>query len=344
MFRRHGHTSFSKGLLVITALIAVGGLPVRLGLATEQKVVLRLGKLPRKDTVHPMSVGRRRVFEAFCRAYPHIEVREVSPLEVEGPAKGSQEFLAIVGGVAPDVFLIDGRQIGDYHAQGFLYPLNESLEQYRQETGRNFIGIGTPAAVWEPTIIEGKCYAVPWVGGSMVLVARRDLFARAGLPLRGPEDWDELYHFARCLTYDPAKEPDSRPGELAVYGLHLPSRGPGAPAHATKQLIFSAGGEIVRSYLPDSKGNLIPVPPSLVSYRKFGIEVNDPDRYYPKLAALRQKLRQQGIDPHYRSGELKWRLVTNEPAGIDVLEFYRRFIHSKWIRCRDENGKHEFDL
>jgi len=305
-------------------------------------VPLRLWNIPAKGSTNPLFVAKRRVFEAFCKKYPHIKVTALVPLRIEGPAAEGNEFLAVAGGVAPDVFYLFGRKIGDYYDQGFLYPLDGFLAEQAKQTGKPYTGISAPSPVWELCQIDGHIYCVPYLYYSMALMCREDLFARATVPLRSPRDWNELYQFARRLTFFPSKEPGAKPGDPKVYGLYVLT-GIYAGWHFL-QYIWSSGGEVVQAYHERPDGELVPVPAPPVDYRKWHIRISDGERYYDDLTALRESLRAKGINPDYSMVDLKWRLVTNDEAGTKALEFYRRLIHSRWIRCQDRHENREFDL
>lgn len=311
----------------------------------RESVTLRLWNIPQKGSTDPLSLATRRVFEAFCRKYPDIRVKALVPLKIEGQANEGREFLAIAGGVAPDVFYLYGRKIGDYYDQGFLEPLDGYLKGYEQQYRHPYQGINAPSSVWELCQIDGKIYCVPTLYYSMALMCRRDLFARAGLPVRSPKDWDEFYHFARRLTWNPSKEPDARPGDPNIYGLYMIT-GVSAGWHFL-QYTWSAGGEIVRSYYPkgnDGNPELVDVPPPPVDYRKHNVAISDADRYYPRLKAERESLREKGVPLDYSMTDLKWRLVVNQKGGSEALEFYRRLIHQPWVRCLKKHENREFDL
>lgn len=331
----------------MTATLAVSiGLLLSIGsdcaMAEQTDVVLRLWHIPTKGSTQPLWIAQRRVFEAFCREHPKIKVEALVPLKIEGPAAGGNEFLAVAGGVAPDVFSLSGRKIGDYYSQGFLSPLDNYLKEYEESTGEPYRGISAPSVVWEPCQIDGHVYAVPSSYYSMALNCRSDLFARAGIPLRSPRDWDEFYEFARRLTWLPSKEPEAKPRQPAIYGLHL-NMGRGAGFHF-QQYIYSAGGEIVRSYYPTADGQLIEAPPPPTDYRSRHISISDSETYYPQMKQLQRTLQARGIPPDYSMADLQWRLVTDEPAAIKALELYRRLVHSKWIRCENRHDRREFDL
>jgi len=310
--------------------------------AESDRVPLRLWNIPLKGSTAPLDLARRRTFEAFCEKHPEIDVRALAPMRIEGPAAEGNEFLAVAGGVAPDVFYLFGRKIGDYYSQGFLAPLDEYLADYERQHGRPYVGINAPASVWELCPIDGKVYCVPYLYYSMSLMCRKDLFGQAGVPIQPPKDWEELYRTARRLTWLPDKEPQAKPGDTAVYGMHLLT-GIYSGWHML-QYIWSSGGEVVRSYYTLPNGQRVETPPPAVDYRRWQIGISVADRYYPRLAVLQQRLASQGVAPNYSMKDLSWELSIDTPEGVAVLEMYRRLAHTKWVRCDERHADREFDL
>ena len=54
----------------------------------------------------------------------------------------------------------------------------------------------------------------------MELMCDNAAFARAGLAGRYPQDWEELYAYARQMTIDPSKEPGGNPNDPVQYGIN----------------------------------------------------------------------------------------------------------------------------
>ena len=81
--------------------------------------------IARKDLTDPFSIANRTVIEAFERKHPEIRLEVITGLEIQGPANESGLFLAMAGGLAPDVLYVNFRQLENYINQGFLYPLDE---------------------------------------------------------------------------------------------------------------------------------------------------------------------------------------------------------------------------
>ncbi|MAE65907.1 MAG: hypothetical protein CMJ18_16675 [Phycisphaeraceae bacterium] len=308
----------------------------------REPVTLRLRHIPFKDRTDPLSIAKRRVFEAFCRAHPHIRARGPRLMAIEGAGRGGREFLAIAGGVGPDVYHQSGRRLGDYLAQGFAWPLDDYLAAHERETDRPYVGIDAPAIIWEPCQYERRVYGVPYLYYSLALMCRRDIFARGGVDLQPPRDWDEMYHVARRLTFLPDRDPDAGPGDTPVYGLESLT-GLRAGWHML-QYVWSSGGEVVRSYHPDASGALVEVPPPAIDYRRHRIHISDAARYDDHVARLRQRLHDRGVPVDYARSDLAWRLVVDDDAGAAVLEFHRRLTHAPWIRCANRHDDREYDV
>ena len=308
----------------------------------DEPVVLRLRYIPYKDRTDPLSVAKRRVFEAFARAHPHIRARGPRLMAIEGAGRGGREFLAIAGGVGADVYHQSGRRIGDYLAQGFALPLDDYLAEHARRTGAPYAGIDAPAIVWEPCQHEGHIYAVPYLYYSMALMCRRDLFARAGLSLEAPADWEQLYRTARRLTWLPSREPGANPGDTPVYGLESLT-GPRAGWHML-QYVWSSGGDVVRSFYPVPDADPVPVPPPPFDHRRWKVRISDEDAYDARVERLRRALRGQGVPDDYTRSALQWRLVVDDEAGLEVLRFHRRLTHAPWIRCENTHEHREYDV
>ncbi|NQU76181.1 MAG: extracellular solute-binding protein [Planctomycetes bacterium] len=311
-------------------------------IAEADRIPLRLWDVPDKRSTSPLSVADRRVFEGFCRKYPEVRIVQLEPLHISGPAAEGSQFLAVAGGVAPDVFYLFGRQVGDYYDQGFLLPLDEYVNEYTKRTGKPYTGVNAPSMVWELAQIDGRVWCVPKGYYSMALLCRKDIFASAGVELKSPQDWDEFYRMARRLTRLPSKEPDAKRGDSQVYGLNMLT-GIYAGWHFL-QYIWSSGGEVVQGYYPLENGKLVPVPAPPFDYRRLNIAIGNSEKYYKGLDVLRERLTAEGVDPDYSMTDLKWRLVSDDDASVEALKWYRRILYTKWLRCENKHEDREFDL
>jgi ABC-type sugar transport system permease subunit/ABC-type glycerol-3-phosphate transport system substrate-binding protein len=300
-----------------------------------ERVELHLWNVPDRSATDPVYVARRRVFEAFVKAHPEIEIKALVPLKIQGPAQQGQEFLAVAGDVAPDVFDFEGRKIADYAEQGFLLPLNEYLQKSANESGQPYSGIGAPTAIWQPAIRGGRALCVPSVWSAMQLDVRSDFFAAAGMdPLRGPRDWDELFFYAMRLTRIPSHEPDMPPDAQPVYGIQLQSGTSAGWRFA--QYVFAAGGRVIQPFIripgkvnpsPLSKDepDLWPVPVPKIDFQELGIA--------PLQIPQTPMTSDASISTQYEDEDLHWRLVTHQSPGVAALEFQRKLIQTRWMRC-----------
>ena len=153
-------------------------------------------------------------------------------------------MLAIAGGNAPDVLsYICFRMSDTYIQQGFLYPLDSFIERDYPGGVKGYMET-IPAPIKPVLQREGPAikgnpegvyvWALPGDLSVRVLLWRKDLFQEAGLdPERPPQDWEELYQYARKLS-DPARN---------RYGLNMTS---GQYASWDfMAFLWSAGGEAV---------------------------------------------------------------------------------------------------
>lgn len=105
-------------------------------------------------------------------------------------------FLAIAGGVAPDVTFVDGQQLSEWAARGALADLTPDFEA----SGLKASQFWTPR--WRESTFRGHVYAMPWgADPNFAFVWNKDLFRRAGLdPDRPPRTIDELDRLNAKLT------------------------------------------------------------------------------------------------------------------------------------------------
>jgi multiple sugar transport system substrate-binding protein len=125
----------------------------------------------------------------FERSHPGIKVR--MSFASNDLTSSQKLFLAIAGGVGPDVTFVDGQQLAEWAARGALADLTD-----------NFKGSGLkPEDFWTPrwreSTFRGHVYALPWgADPNFAFAWNKDLFRKAGLdpdkPPRTIEDLDRL--------------------------------------------------------------------------------------------------------------------------------------------------------
>lgn len=311
--------------------------------SSSKELTLLLWNIPRKDSSNVEDKANREVFDLFLRRHPHIKVKILVPLKIQGRGAEGNQFLAIAGGMAPDVFDLFGRKVGDYIDQGFLAPLNERFKKDFKEQGKEYFGVEAPDSIWELCIKDGNIYAVPMAYYFMALQYRKDLFIKAGLdPSKPPKDWDEMWEMGKKLTFIPSKEPGVITDQLPTYGFNL-LRGQFQGWHFL-QFIWAAGGEVVACYkeCPVCK-HLTEVSPPYFNFNTYGIHPINFDDYQQRYYGKNEKCSHCNASLEDVT-EYKWRLVCNDQGGVAALEYYRKLASQPWLRCFNEHEKREFDI
>ena len=191
-------------------------------------IPLRVPWLPDPQNTGPTARARLAVLAEFRRRFPEVELEAFSGITIPGMEEESRLMLAIAGGMAPDVFSVSLHMSDTYIQQGFLYPLDEFVEADYLGGREEFLS-GSPKALRPVLEREGPAVGdIPagrhiWYRSGPALTRvfawRKDLFQNAGLePDRPPQDWQELYNYARRLT-SPADH---------VYGISIHSGVTGA--------------------------------------------------------------------------------------------------------------------
>lgn len=228
-------TSLVLLLLLITASLHVGAQTV------ANPVTVRLWgsggfAIGRKDQTDPFSIANRAVIDAFEHKHPEIRLEQISGLDIQGPASESGLFLALAGGLAPDVLYVNFRQLENYFNQGFLYPLDEFISADPHVLDK----VHKP--IREVIIVDGHTYAYPFQQAVQALYYRKDMFRDAGLdPNRPPKTWDEFYEYAKKLTVP----------ERGQWGFGFDAQ-PQGTAWWWINFLWAAGGEAVKQ-LPDGR-------------------------------------------------------------------------------------------
>ena len=105
-------------------------------------------------------------------------------------------FLAIAGGVGPDVTFVDGQQLSEWAARGALADLTPNFNK----SGLHPDDFWKPR--WQESTFRGHVYALPWgADPNFALVWNKDMFRKAGLdPDKPPRTIDELDSMIDRLT------------------------------------------------------------------------------------------------------------------------------------------------
>src|SRR5690606_18956124 len=108
----------------------------------------------------------------------------------------------LIGGVAPDIYMVRAESMPLFVAQGWAQDLTELYE-------RDIVLVDYLPA-WGSVLFDGRFYGVPAEGGGYredAMFVNRDIFARAGIVPPGPNveeaiTFDEWFDIARRLTID----------------------------------------------------------------------------------------------------------------------------------------------
>ena len=147
--------------------------------SSNQKVQLRL-TIPAANAAAVFAKAQRAIFDAYVASHPEVEFAGAGGLALTGPTgnASSSDFLAIAGGVSPDVFSLYFRRMHSYIEQGFVMSLDDYLEKWD--------GLGdVPPQLW-PVVTQvdkdgrARDTARSTTGRRVYLIYRRDLFAEAG--------------------------------------------------------------------------------------------------------------------------------------------------------------------
>lgn len=203
---------------------------------TEEPVTLKLFRMPDPKNTDPFNQADLAVVRAFQDKYPYIKLKPFSGITIQGLGMDDSALLAIAGGTSPDVIYVNFRMSHTYIQQGFLAPMDEYLKNIPEELQN----LRVPKPVWPVISRKGSdmkdhVYALPYGLLVRALCYRKDLFASVGLdPEHPPQNWDELYEYARRLTRF----------ENKTYGLFAPW-GTMDTSWDFITYLWSAGGEAV---------------------------------------------------------------------------------------------------
>ncbi len=225
-------------LLLILAVLVLAG--TVLG---KESVPLRVEGLFSAETTQPSGLAEYRVLQEFKRRFPHVNVLPTEGLRIEGLGTEVTSLMMIAGGIAPDILSVNFRKIDSYVRQGFLYPLDEFISRAESKNPgwrKTYILPQVEPVIRRPRLQEAPhYYALPVQYQVMGLFYNRQLFRRAGLPLRAPRDWTELVEFSRRIS---ALDP-------RYYGMAM-GTGQQASWHLMN-FLWSSGAEAVVEVAPN---------------------------------------------------------------------------------------------
>ncbi len=166
-------------LLILVAILAGCG-----GMEDGGKIHLSFWQFWTSPDVKPTIESLIAKYEYM---HPHIEIDLVDLTWSDGHEK---IVVAFSTGAAPDVVELGSDWIGEFALKGVLTDLTALFDS-----------AGPDLLMWEPAVVEGKAFAVPWLLGTRVLYCNRDLMLRAGIESgASPKTWDELLDHSRRIS------------------------------------------------------------------------------------------------------------------------------------------------
>jgi len=141
-----------------------------------------------------LKTALEQIVAEFERTHPDITV-EMS-FAANNLTSNQKLFLAIAGGCAPDVTLVDGQQLAEWAARGALTDITE----YVKEAGITGDDFWLPR--WKESTFAGRVYAMPWgADPNFAMLWNKKMFREARLdPDRPPRTIEELDQYAKKLT------------------------------------------------------------------------------------------------------------------------------------------------
>ncbi len=145
---------------------------------------------------------------AFEKSHPNIKVR--MSFASNDLTSSQKLFLAIAGGVGPDVTFVDGQQLSEWAARGALADLSDAFGK----SGLKSDGFWNPR--WRESTFRGHVFAMPWgADPNFAFLWNKDLFRKAHLdPEKPPRSIDELDAMVDKLT---ARDPQ---GNINILGIN----------------------------------------------------------------------------------------------------------------------------
>ena len=228
-------------LAVLSAGAPIPGLPATV--ADGKAVAIKIQELP--PTTGALDINGKAavaVAQAFMKRYPNVTLQPFSflkmPIGTGVGEAGSDIMMAMAGGVAPDVMTVNFRASETYISQGFLYPLDHFVDNWRAAPGGadEIDRVIPKPELWDVIRRPGPdgqthiwCIPPSLYLGAMLF--RKDILRNAGLnPDTPPQSWDELFRQSLQAT-DPRK---------GVYGFYLHH------SWALTSFIRSAGGDVLK--------------------------------------------------------------------------------------------------
>ncbi len=128
---------------------------------------------------------------ASCNDVENLTVN--TQLLASNDAQEQVRLALSTGGDSPfDIVHFANSGVAEWGGAGWLMPLNDLIDQYRDEYNLDDI----PQAAWDAVTIDGQIYGIPIVGNTLHFIYRSDIFEEFELEV--PETYEEV--IAACET------------------------------------------------------------------------------------------------------------------------------------------------
>jgi multiple sugar transport system substrate-binding protein len=215
------HTSyFLKRLPVSLFIVAMTGLSSPHALAQNKAVVDFWNPDTGEDSVKALET----TIASFESEHPNTKINLVNIPWGEIFTKWQT---GIQSGDVPDVSIASATFSGSFQTQNALEPLDDVIS----ELGGDSAFAPSARTLLSLCKIDNSYWAVPYTVNSVLLWYRKDLLAKAGIPV--PKTWDELLNAAKQLTKN------------GVYGMLITSSKSYVTAQAFYSFMLSNGADIV---------------------------------------------------------------------------------------------------
>lgn len=162
------------------------------------------------------------ILAKFQEENPHIRVR---PRRLAWSNAEQQILIALASGLPPDLCEIPNSWVSRFVHEGVLHDLTEATEDMRD----GFV-------MWEPGMLDGRYYAIPWLVSTRLLFINDDLMERAGYPSGTvPVTWDDLLEASRRIQ---ALGPD-------IHGFGMQAGDPYSPWQRFNSLALTNGAQVL---------------------------------------------------------------------------------------------------
>ncbi|MCA9858583.1 MAG: sugar ABC transporter substrate-binding protein [Thermomicrobiales bacterium] len=244
----HRHTLIFAALVLLLAGIVLPFAAVPATAQDQTEIRFAFWGDPAEEAAY------QAVVDSFESAHPEIDVIvDYTPGQSDYYRKIASDFAA---GDAPDVYLTNYRQFGQYASAGGLAPIQSYLDNSATIAESDYYELSLDAFRFGAA---GELYCLPQNISSLVVYYNDDLFEAAGVPV--PEDgwsWDTFVSAAQALTQDTDGD-----GTIDQYGVVVtPSM------YRMVSWIWGSGGEVVDD-IANPTTLTIDTPEALAGLEKF---------------------------------------------------------------------------